>query len=326
MIPMKPKILIATHALSSGSLPDEKDVLDQAQVVEEACNTLGYPTSRIAIGLNLEAAREEILRIQPSLIFNLVEGLNNQGIFVPAAAALFASMNIPSTGSSVVSLFNTSNKSLSKKILTREGLPTPDGFSPADAENLDPYGLFILKPVWEEGSVGLDEGSVFKGNNEAVLKKIAKLPPSQFLMESFFSGREFNVSILKVAEGPDVLAVAEIQFVNYPEEKPRILGYRSKWDPLSFEYTHTIRTFAMKNQDLPLLEEMAELALVCWDLFDLHGYARIDFRVDRNNKPYIIDINANPCLSPDSGFNAALTEARIPFTEAIQCIISDSTL
>ena len=53
------------------------------------------------------------------------------------------------------------------------------------------------------------------------------------------------------------------------------------------------------------------LAVECWRLFDLAGYARVDFRVDSRGQPWILEINANPCLSPDAGFAAALCAGRI---------------
>jgi D-alanine-D-alanine ligase len=55
----------------------------------------------------------------------------------------------------------------------------------------------------------------------------------------------------------------------------------------------------------------------------LKGYARVDMRVDKNGEPYVIEVNANPCISPDSGFIAATNEAGIPFTEVLKRIISD---
>jgi D-alanine-D-alanine ligase len=59
-------------------------------------------------------------------------------------------------------------------------------------------------------------------------------------------------------------------------------------------------------------------------LFGLRGYARVDFRVDEDGRPWILEINANPCLSPDAGFAAALERAGIGFDQAIQRILEVS--
>ncbi len=56
----------------------------------------------------------------------------------------------------------------------------------------------------------------------------------------------------------------------------------------------------------------------------LRAWARVDFRVDQNGQPWILEVNANPCLSPDAGFRAALQQAGIAFDEAIACILEDT--
>ena len=50
---------------------------------------------------------------------------------------------------------------------------------------------------------------------------------------------------------------------------------------------------------------MKAIALSCWKAFDLHGYARVDFRVDKDRNPFVLEVNTNPCLSKDAGFIAA---------------------
>ena len=62
----------------------------------------------------------------------------------------------------------------------------------------------------------------------------------------------------------------------------------------------------------------------CWQLFALDGYARVDFRVDGSGMLYVLEINANPCLSPDAGFAAALEQAGIGFGEAIGWLMADA--
>ncbi|MGV2335975.1 MAG UNVERIFIED_CONTAM: hypothetical protein LVR18_18280 [Planctomycetaceae bacterium] len=54
------------------------------------------------------------------------------------------------------------------------------------------------------------------------------------------------------------------------------------------------------------------------------GYARVDFRVDEDGQPWILEINVNPCLSPDAGFAAALAEQKLTLDAAVQRIIEDA--
>jgi len=49
----------------------------------------------------------------------------------------------------------------------------------------------------------------------------------------------------------------------------------------------------------------------------------VDFRVDAGGQPWILEINANPCLSPDAGFAAALEASGIRMTGAMERILAD---
>ena len=73
-----------------------------------------------------------------------------------------------------------------------------------------------------------------------------------------------------------------------------------------------------------MLLRLKDLALRCWQVFDLRGYARVDFRIDSAGKPWVLEVNTNPCLSPDGGFYAALERSGLTFIQAIERIIRDA--
>jgi D-alanine-D-alanine ligase len=52
----------------------------------------------------------------------------------------------------------------------------------------------------------------------------------------------------------------------------------------------------------------------------MRGYARVDFRVDAAGRPWVLEVNANPCLSPDAGFMAAAERAGLTVTDVIAMI------
>src|SRR5204862_881152 len=123
---------------------------------------------------------------------------------------------------------------------------------------------------------------------------------------------------------PQVLPPAEIIFRGYEASMPNIVGWNAKWEQGSYEYDNTPRRYDFPAQDAPLLKELSQIALQCWRVFDLHGYVRVDFRVDRDNRPWVLEINTNPCLSPDAGFAAALAQANLLFPQAIARILADA--
>ncbi len=142
--------------------------------------------------------------------------------------------------------------------------------------------------------------------------------------EAYIEGREFNVAIISDKNGGRVLPIAEMLFRDYTSDKPKIVDYKAKWVADSFEYNNTIRKFDFAPEDAGLITALREIALRCWELFGLRGYARVDFRVDNNGKPWVLEINTNPCLSPEAGFAAALEEAGIKFHEAVNLIIQNA--
>jgi len=59
-------------------------------------------------------------------------------------------------------------------------------------------------------------------------------------------------------------------------------------------------------------------------VFKLRGYARVDFRVDAQNNIWILEINVNPCITPDSGFVAATRQANLTFEQVVARILANS--
>ncbi len=187
---------------------------------------------------------------------------------------------------------------------------------------------WILKGLWEQGSRGMDDDAVLQNlapdEVSARLRRRTEQSGRPCFAEQFIDGREFSVAMLAGPAGPELLPPAEIDFSAFPPEKNRIVDYRAKWDSDSFEYHHTPPRFTFDRRDEPLLNHLRGLARQCWPLFDLRGWVRVDFRVDAAGNPWILEINANPCLSLDAGFAAALQQASIPFDAAIQRILDDA--
>jgi D-alanine-D-alanine ligase len=217
---------------------------------------------------------------------------------------------------------------MTKHRLRESGLPTPQWMDAGSESQQDALNIsdsrWIIKPVWEHASVGMDDEAVVKAESaaelqEAIHHREERLQRPLFA-ERFVDGREFNLSLL---EG-DVLPPAEIDFSAFPLDKPRIVGQRAKWEQDSFEYRETPRRFEFPDRDRPLLRELTKQARHCWQLFELSGFARVDFRVDTDGQPWILEVNVNPCLSPDAGFAAALAQAGISYHEALQRIVSEA--
>jgi D-alanine-D-alanine ligase len=305
-----------------GALADELDVLDQVAHIEKHLVDIGISVYRKGITEMFMSEIAELAKEKPDFVFNLVESINNKGELIYFVPALLNLYSIPYSGNSLESIFLTTNKTICSNSMKNAGINNPGSYLPSKPKLLKPGRKYIIKPIWEDGSLGITSDSVFecKPGFEAKLKG---LDDAHWFIEDFINGREFNISILAGKDGPEVLPPAEIVFVNYDESRPRIIDFKAKWEIDSFEYINTVREFPGNKINNHLATNLKEAALACWHLFSLKGYARVDVRTDNNDNVFVIEINGNPCISPDGGFVAATKEAGYPFTDVLQRIIND---
>lgn len=306
-------ILILHNPVNDSSNEDELDVLEQANLIENALKELGYSSIRAAFDLK-SIALSEINKLQAvEMVFNLVEAINDSGKFSYIAPALLELHGIPFSGSSAEAIFKTTDKVLCKTILRFHKINTPDWAE--GPEDVVPDKYYIVKPISEDGSVGIDDAKITLGEKIKTIQ-------TAFFAEEYIHGREFNISVIGGKNDYEILPPAEMCFSeDYYISKPRILGYKAKWDETSPEYRNTTRSFQYEESDNELINEIKGIAARCWEIFGLNGYARVDFRVDNDNLPYVIEINANPCISPDSGFIAACQEYGLTRNQVINRII-----
>jgi len=335
------RIAIIHNAVGNDDSPDERDVLMQADAVYEALRRLGHQPVLLACTLDLSAVQRRLKKIRPDVIFNLVESLNGTGRLIHVVPALLDAMGTPFTGSGTQALYFTSHKILAKTRMVEANLPTPPWIGPYPPDlpalhetnapdrpdtKITPGMRWIVKSLWEHASIGLNEAKLVLSEGTDQVRHLLPQRAPQLggacFAETYIEGREFNLSLLAGPGGPQLLAPAEIIFENYPDDKLRIVGYHAKWQTESYEYNHTPRCFDFQSQDTPLLLKLEKIALRCWQIFGLDGYVRVDFRVDAGSRPWILEINTNPCLSPDAGFTAALKQTGLSFTEAISRIVA----
>ena len=321
---MKKPVIVAFNKVSPDAGPDELDIIDQVILAENCLAELGYKTQRLEIDLNIQDFVSQLEIIKPDLVFNLVESINNHGELLYFATAVYEYLKIPYSGVHTNGMFLTTNKTLAKKWMLRNDIPTPQSFEVNETDKLNPEKTYLVKPKLEDGSLGFDDDLVFKGSEVKNFPKIKELSPKHFFIEEYIDGREFNVSVLGGKSGPQVLPVPEMNFHNFPEGKPKIMGFRAKWVENSFEYENTSRSFIDEKTEIELVKKLRSICEKCWEVFEIRGWCRVDFRCDKDANPYVLEVNANPCITPGSGFYAACEHASISFTEATRRIIEDA--
>lgn len=291
------KCVVLHQAVPPDAPPDEQDVLAEAASVGAALRRLGWDVAAQPLSLDLAAAQERLRAETPELVFNLVESLDGGGPLCAVVPALLQHLGLRITGNGAAALALTADKPATRRVLQHAGVPVPPG--PEDGWP----GPFIIKRADEHASQGLGP--------DCVVQRLAAVPPG-FYAEAFIDGREFNVAMLDDgAGGCTVLPVAELLYApEWPAGRPRVLDYGPKWDRAHPLYALTTSRFA----EAP---ELARIARRVWSALGLVGYARIDLRVSADSVAYVIDVNANPCLSEDAGFALAAAQAGLDYTALI---------
>lgn len=323
------RVLILSETLSEAARPDEEDVHLQIATVRQALMDLGHIVFELTVGLHY---RDEIdgaiTHFHPDVVFNLVEALAGraEGIYLPVQH--LEVRGVPFTGCSPAALRITTDKVRTKELLSNQGICTPLWYlrDALSCTSIVERSSWIMKPIAEDASVGIDRGALIEASESSDLLRALedreqKLGVSLFV-EEFIAGREVNISVLEGPSGPEVLPIAEIDFSALPHDYPHIVDYDAKWTKGSISYENTPRVFTTIVQENGLHRELSALTLQCWDALQLSGYGRVDFRVSPAGVPFVIEVNANPCLSLDAGFPAAAREAGISFGEMIQRIVS----
>lgn len=291
------KCVILRQDVPPDAPPDEQDVLSEAASVAAALRCLGWRAEEQAVSLDLGSVTERLRREAPDLVFNLVESLDSCGPLCAAVPALLRRLALRFTGNGAAALALTADKPATRRALRQAGVSVPPG-----SEDGWP-GRFIVKHASEHASIGLGPHSV--------VPRLSELPPACYA-EAFIDGREFNVSMLADGKGGcTILPIAELVYSeDWPADVPRILHYAAKWDRSHPLYSLTRSRFGDAG-------ELASVARGVWRALGLEGYARVDLRVDADGVPYVVDVNANPCLGEDAGFAAAAAKAGIDYTSLI---------
>jgi D-alanine-D-alanine ligase len=188
---------------------------------------------------------------------------------------------------------------------------------------LDENLLFplIVKPSREDASIGIDHASIVYNANE--LRKRVRYVIEQFdqpaLVEEYIDGRELNVAVLGNRK-LEALPISEIDMSTLPKDYPRIITYNAKWLKGTAEYEHT-RGVCPALLPPELETRMKALAIEAVQLIGTRDYARVDFRLSKDHKPYILEVNPNPDISDEAGFARSARAAGYTFDTMVQKII-----
>ena len=304
----------------------EAEVVEVANSVAAALRQAGHRNvETYGLTPDIGAFLAMLDRVKPDVVFNLAEGIGGDEHHEPLVTALLDFRGIPYTGGGTRALTDSNDKFRAKQILSAERIPVPDSFvvrSIADLRGLDIYFPVIVKPVNENASLGITPKSVVH-TPEALVEPVAHVLEKYHqpaLVERYIEGREFNISVVG-NQDPWVLPVAEIDYTQLPAGYPKILFYEAKWIEDSPLYLKTPAVCPARNVSARLAERLEDVSRRAYRALGCTGYARVDIRVSRAGRPYIIEVNCNPSLSPEAGFARSARHAGLEYPSLVDRIV-----
>ena len=267
---------------------------------------LGYKGLSVFLDDRFEWA-QRILGAKPDLVANVADlGFFYDNAFEPNIPAVLDGLKVNYTGSQSYSMFFSSDKLASKQYLASLGIPVPKVWS-LDQSNESMEFPVILKYRMIHNSVGISMDSVAV-DRRMLDEQIASLrhgphaKQDEPIVEEYIDGAELCAGYIGNGKERELLPIVSFQFGESFNGRPRIRDFSAKWDPQTTEYQETTASFAaLEEKTARKVEECVHRIA---NAFGIRDYARLDFRLKKNESgeavPLIIDINANPDLNSNA--------------------------
>jgi len=322
-----PKILVLYNQPQSPkdhpAAESEHMVVEIAEFMASLLETIGYRSTLLGLGPEPNVLWRELKKRKPAAVLNLYEGTLDDAESESYIAGLLAWSGIPFTGCPPQTLSLARAKHMTKLILKGAGVPTAD-FLVITAEPLPECHLrwpVIVKPATQDASVGIEHASVCQNQAELDdrVRHVLHVYGGPVVVEEFIAGREIFVAVTEVPT-LHALPPAEILFPESPPGSWPILTYSAKWKPDSVDYNSTPPKYPA-DVDPELAAKLSELSMRAFRLLGCRDYARIDFRVNAANEPFVLEVNSNPEISDDACFGFILQSAGIEFPTFLRNLI-----
>lgn len=307
-----------------GDILAEDGVLEEIGAVEDAVSALGHEPFVLAVRNEILSIVHWLTKIEPDVVFNLCESVYGNSCLEMNVPALLELLRLPYTGSPPFTLGLCQDKAKVKDILVSRGIPTPR-YKVFERVPLRVKGhLFpvIVKPVHEDGSLGISAQSVVM-SEEALLERtdyVIRKYKQPALVEEFIDGREINVGLMESNGQVKPLPLSEIDYSDFPEGVPKICDYQAKWVTESSQYRCT-KPICPAPLEWVLARQVEHIATKTFRVLGCRDYARVDVRIDREGRIFVIDVNPNPDISPQSGMVRALNAGDMSYTEFVEILL-----
>lgn len=298
----------------------EFDKPENIEAIARAIESAGHTLKRIG---NVHNLLKQIDDLAVDIVFNIAEGLGsrNRESQVPLLLELY---NIPYVGADSLTQALTLDKIMAKKVFQAEGIPTPR-FKQLDnveeiTNDLELNFPIMVKLRHEGSSKGLDERNIVRNIDELRKQatRLIKDYSQSVLAEEFISGTEFTVGIIG-NKSPKVYEPVQVSMDGNVDLGEKIYTFRRiSSDSLQYVCPPKISP--------ALKKELQAIALRVYRAVDCLDFGRVDFRVDEQGNPFVLEINPLPSLGLDDIFPIIAKNEQIDYNKIINRILDAALL
>jgi D-alanine-D-alanine ligase len=259
------------------------------------------------------------------LVFNLTESFAGDDTKEMNITAYLDLLGLPYTGSGPHGHFLAQDKAVAKKLFAFHGIRTPY-FATAwkgRTEHADDVSFpLIVKPMWEDGSIGIDDKALV-GSVKELMERIEYVQEHldcPALIEEYIEGREIYGAVLGSYERAEALPLIELDLSKLPKGVPHIATQDVKFEKDTDAYKLT-KSAPAEDLDEETTGRLTQTALNAYRACKLRDYGRIDMRLSPKGEVYVIEANPNPWLSSAQEFAMAARKSGRTYTQLISDIV-----
>ncbi len=287
---------------------------------------LGHDVHVLGVGGDLNVIRRTLDEVKPDVVFNLLEDFHDVPIYDQNVVSYLEILRVPYTGCNPRGLMLARDKALSKALLASHRIPVPDyAVFRIGRKVRRPRRLtfpLIVKSLTKEGSEGIARHSVVDSDERLAerVRFVHERLGTHAIAERYIDGRELYVGVIG-NERLQVFPVWELLFERLPEGAPRIATERVKWSR-KYQEKVGVKTAAAKNLSDELVARIQRLAKRIYRTLQLSGYARIDMRLDAEERIFVLEANPNPQIAYGEDFAESAEHAGIEYGALLQRILN----
>jgi D-alanine-D-alanine ligase len=288
---------------------------------------LGHEVQPLGLYDDLTPLRQAIQNFKPHIVFNLLEEFRGETMLDQNVVSYLELVQVPYTGCNPRGLIIARDKALSKKILHYHRIRVPRfAVVPAGRKlRRKPARLeypLIVKSQVEQASLGIAEASLVN-NDEKLAERIEFMHANvgtSLILEQYVDGRELYVGIMGNSR-LQVLPVWELEMRRLRSDAPRIATRRVKWN-LKFQERRGVEIGPARSLPPDVERLLVKTTKRLYRLLQLSGYARADFRLDAEGRPYFLEANPNADIGYGEEFAEAAEAAGIDYEPLLDRILA----